>query len=255
MTEHRLFAGGIWWRHRHCGFCLLALLGALASAFAEPWQGRLEGGAELTVDPETRRAMGRINGLERPLWDGVHRLEDGSTVIVRDGIAVPTAPMYERWESEPKPEPLFEYRYCTQLVRKTCGFDHACSTAAACLRARTLLSKQAEEQRQVDRGRADDARTSSSERCLRALADPSFPACASLATGAGNSRCQALVERVCGTEGGCADSQACDAAQQLQALETEERLMNADPSALSDSGSQCLKAMSNPYFAPCRPAP
>jgi hypothetical protein len=159
--------------------------------------------------------------------------------------------MYERWESEPKPKPVFEYRYCEQLVRKTCGFDDACNSSAACLRARTLLSNEVAEQRQVDQYLADHPQTATSERCVQALVDPSFPACASLDAEAGDSRCRALVERVCGAQGGCADSQGCDAARQLQALETEERLVNADPSALSRTGGQCLEAMTNPFFDPC----
>jgi hypothetical protein len=251
MSGHCLCAAMVRSPCRACLFALLAVAMIVTTAAAEPWQGRLQGGAEVTIDAQTRRAMSRIDGHQRPLWDGVHRLEDGSTVIVRDGIAVPTAPMYERWESEPKPEPVFEYRYCEQLVRKTCGFDDACSSSSACLRARTLLGKEMEEQRQVDRYLIDLPQTATSELCVQALVDPSFPACASLAAEAGNSRCRALVERVCGAAGACADSQACDAARQLQALETDERLVNADPSALSITGGQCLEAMTNPFFEPC----
>lgn len=248
MSSHASFAYTIRLRS---WLCLLALLAVPLITSAEPWQGRLQGGAEVTVDPQTRRAMGRIDGVQRPLWDGVHRLEDGSTVTVRDGIAVPTAPMVEHWEAEPKPEPMFASRYCAQLVRKTCGFDDACDTAAACLRARTLLGEEAQAQLQIGQGRADVPQTAATQRCLQALSDPSFPACASLTAKAGDSRCQALVERVCGAQGGCAETEACDAARQLQALETEERLINADPSALSLSGGQCLEAMTNPFFEPC----
>jgi hypothetical protein len=88
-------------------------------------------------------------------------------------------------------------------------------------------------------------------RCREALDDPAFTACASLAAGAGDSRCRALVRRTCGADGACSGTQACDAARQLQALETQERLTNADPSALSQTGSQCLEAMSNSFFRPC----
>lgn len=248
MHEYAVYASSI---QVGRALCLLLLFGVAADALAESWQGRLQGGAEVTIDPQTRRAMGTIDGVERPLWDGVHRLEDGSTVIVRDGIAVPTAPMFERWESEPKPEPVLVDRYCEQLVRKTCGFDDACSNASACLRARSLLGQEAAEQRQLPPLTADDAQSTTSEQCLQGLSDPSFPACASLTAESGDSRCQALVERVCGAAGGCSDSQACDAARQLLALETDERLVNADPSALSGTGSQCLEAMSNAFFAPC----
>lgn len=233
---------------------LLTWLGPMASATADPWQSRLQGGSEVSVDPDTRRAIGTINGQQRPLWDGVHRLEDGSTLIVRDGIAVPTSTMIERWEGDSEPEPVYEYRYCTQLVRKTCGFDDGCDTAAACLRARTLLGDEAREQLELDAKRATEVQTATSARCQQALSDPSFPACERPSKGADNSRCRALVERVCGVEGGCASTQACDAAKQLQRLEAEERLVNADPSELSVTGRQCVEAMTNAFFEPCDPA-
>jgi hypothetical protein len=235
---------------------LLALsLGLAADAPADPWQSRLQGGAEVSVDPSTRRAVGTVNGQQRPLWDGVHRLDDGSTLIVRDGIAVPTAPMVEQWQADAEPEPLYEYHYCKQLVRKTCGFDDVCDRSAACLRARTLLGDEAREQLGLDPRRTLNAQTAAGERCQQALSDPSFPACESPSDRADNSRCQAVVERVCGPEAECGGTQACDAARQLQALEADERLVNADPSALSLSGSQCLEAMTNAFFEPCEPAP
>lgn len=230
---------------------LLVVLAAHGNALAEPWQGRLQGGAEVTVDPETRRATGVIDGQERPLWDGVHRLEDGSTVIVRDGVAVPTEPMYERWQREDEPEAIYAGRFCNQLVRKTCGFDEACSAHAACLRARTLLTDEMREQRQSPSAGVQYPQTAASERCRTALDDPAFPACASLDAASGDSRCRDLVVRVCGAGNECAGSQACDAAQQLQGLETQERLTNADPAALSRTGQQCLEAMNNSFFAPC----
>lgn len=230
---------------------LAVTVGVAVDASADPWQSRLQGGAEVSVDPSTRRAVGIINGQQRPLWDGVHRLEDGSTLIVRDGIAVPTAPMVEQWQADSAPEPIYEYHYCKQLVRKTCGFDDACDRSAACLRARTLLGDEAREQLGLDPRRTAEAQTATGERCQKALSDPSFPACESPSDRADNSRCQALVERVCGPEDACAGTQACDAARQLQSLEAEERLINADPSALSLTGGQCLEAMTNAFFEPC----
>jgi hypothetical protein len=239
------------WPSRFVGWILVAGLLASGICAAETWYGRVQGGPEVMVDPDTRRAVGVIDGQQRPLWDGVHRLEDGSSVIIRDGIAVPTEPMFERWEGVAKPEPIYASRYCNQLVRKTCGFDNACNTAGACLRARTLLGEEAREQRQLTDAGFGYPQTAASECCRDALEDPEFPACATLAGSTGNSRCRDLVERVCGKDSACDDSQACDAARQLQAMETQERLTNADPSALSLTGRQCLEAMSNAFFEPC----
>lgn len=250
MARHVVFVPGL---RIEVGILLLTLLGLLlpVSASAQPWQSRLQGGSEVSVDPNTRRAVGTINGRQRPLWDGVHRLEDGSTLIVRDGIAVPTAPMVQQWDARSKPEPAFQYHYCKQLVRKTCGFDEGCDSSDACLRARSLVGDEAREQLALDQRRTADAQTATGERCQQALSDPSFPACESPTDHADNNRCQALVERVCGAEDGCLSSPACDAAKQLQVLEAEERLVNADPSALSLTGGQCLEAMTNAFFEPC----
>jgi hypothetical protein len=60
---------------------------------AHCWTGNLSNGSELRVDPGTHRAMQVDGDSARPLWDGVHRLEDGSVVIIRGGTAVPTEEM------------------------------------------------------------------------------------------------------------------------------------------------------------------
>jgi hypothetical protein len=226
---------------------------ALASA-AETWRGELSRGGSIVVDPQTHRALREDGGATRPLWDGVHRLEDGSTVIVRDGVAVPTQEMYDAWSGARTPEPVYEDRWCMQLVRKTCGFDDACANQPACLQARTLLADVERERSELALMRGPGLDTAAAvpteERCRQALSAPAFPACASL-TRQGTSRCGALVTRVCGAADACAGSAACDAARQLQALETEERLAAADPSGPTDTARQCIEAMSNAFFAPC----
>jgi hypothetical protein len=240
------------------GFLLVALsvvsvslsLGVL-TASADTWRGDLQRGGSLYVDPDTHRAVQDYGGVQRPAWDGVHRLEDGSTVIIRDGIAVPTEEMYQAWGQGGKPEPTFAERYCDQLVRKTCGFDNACSTSAACLRARSLLADEAREQASLPITAGAHPLTATSERCRQALSDPELGACASLEAALGDSRCHALVEQVCGAQGECDGSQPCDAARQLLDMETEERLTNDDPGALSITGRQCIEAMGNPFFKPC----
>ncbi|MCG6940132.1 MAG: hypothetical protein LJE69_02645 [Thiohalocapsa sp.] len=232
---------------------MTALLAAACDAVADNWRGELESGGTIVVDPGTHRALRQDGGTTRQLWDGVHRLEDGSTVIVRDGVAVPTEEMYRAWAGGPTASPIYADRWCMQLVRKTCGFDDACDTVAPCLQARTLLAEAERERRDlaITRGpAADTVRSATEPRCRQALADPAFPACASLTSG-GDSRCRELVLKVCGAKDACADSPACDAARQLQSLETDERLTVADPAALTGTGQQCLEALHNDFFVAC----
>ena len=240
------------------GIACFATLAWAAVAGADSWRGELETGGQIVVDPGTHRALREEGGATRQLWDGVHRLEDGSTVIVRDGVAVPTEEMYRAWAGGPAAPSLYAQNWCKQLVRKTCGFDDACDTAAACLHARTLLADAEREEHELAITRrpasaVDTASTAPQTRCREALADESaFPGCASLAASS-DSRCRALVLKVCGAEDACANTQACDAARQLLALETEERLAVEDPAALSGTGRQCQEAMHNAFFSACPP--
>jgi hypothetical protein len=237
---------------------LVALLPVLLlvplAGTAQTWRGELQRGGEVVVDPETHRAVREEGGRTRQLWDGVHQLQDGSTVIVRDGVAIPTTEMYDAWAGGAAPEPVYRDRWCKQLVRKTCGFDDACATAPACLQARTLYADAERERREqaMVRGRDTDdaAPVPTAERCRRALAETAFPACRTL-TEQGDSRCRALVTRVCGASHACAGSEPCAAARQLQGLETEERLALEDPDGATEMGRKCREAMQNPFFKPC----
>ncbi len=223
------------------------------AALPDTWSGQLRDGSALQVDPYTRRAQRDVNGHQVPMWDGVHHLDDGSTVIVRDGIAVPTEQMYQAWEQGPAPESAYRDRWCDQLVRKACGFDNACNNSAACMRARSLLGDERREQQLAPMQGGAYAQTAASGVCRGALGDPGFAACGSLEAATGDSRCRDLVTRVCGSEEQCGDTPACDAARQLLAMETDERLVNTDPGALSFTGRQCLDAMRQSFFAPCDP--
>ena len=78
------------------------LLAAPLAAGAGPWSGTLHDGSQLRVDPDTHRAIRDQGGAQRPMWDGTHRLDDGSVVIIRDGTAVPTRQMMETWQGGPE---------------------------------------------------------------------------------------------------------------------------------------------------------
>ncbi|MCB2262220.1 MAG: hypothetical protein LGR52_04675 [Candidatus Thiosymbion ectosymbiont of Robbea hypermnestra] len=229
--------------------CLL--IAWLGPAQASSWTGTLQDGSVLKVDPDSHRAMRYYKGGVTPLWDGAHRLEDGSVVIVRDGQAVPTASMLHHWEGEPGSEPSLRMRFCDRLVRKVCGFRDECSQSQACILARQLLGMEREQQRRAPIGAGSRPRTASGDECRAALSNPTFPVCSSATPGSEQTACKQLVDKVCGDADQCATGKACNPARQLLRMESEERLESADPDALTPTGAECEKAMDNAFFAPC----
>lgn len=232
----------------------LALCTGLVLLFGPParasdWTGALRDGSELRVDPRTHRAMQVEGERVRPLWDGVHHLEDGSVVIIRGGTAVPTQEMLRTWEGGVPAVEELAGRPCEQLERRVCGYDNSCRTSAACLSARSLLNSEREAQRRAPLGAGARPATEYGSRCQAALGDPEFPPCARVS--AGPSTCQALVMQVCGEDGRCASSPACAPARQLRDQETEERAASPSPDALTPSGVQCQEALGNPFFKAC----
>jgi len=220
-------------------------------ASAGSWTGTLNDGSVIKVDPGTHRAMRYYNGGVAPLWNGTHRLEDGSVVIVHDGQAVPTEEMIGVWSAEPGAEPQMRERYCTQLVRKVCGFHDECGRGQPCVLAQQLLRMEGQEQRRAPLGSAPFPQTEASQQCLDALGNPAFPVCTAAVPEMKETACKKLVDRVCGESGKCESSPACDPARQLLKMETEERLESADPDAKTPMGGECDKATDNPFFKPC----
>lgn len=229
-----------------------SLLSLSPTSRAEGWSGTLRDGTQLRVDPETRRAVRDQGGAQRPMWDGVHYLDDGSMVIIRDGTAVPTRQMLETWDSGPAPRAAQATPECERLVQRVCGPEDACGQSEACLKARRLLQDAVSTAADSAPDAVPSGAAESSEMaCAKALSDPGFPVCTQVARGAAASECARLVERVCGADGRCAKSPACDPARQLLGLESEERAAGGDPRALTATGDQCREAMANPFFKPC----
>lgn len=235
-----------------CFFAVTVLVLTTGKTGAGTWTGALQDGSVLKVDPSSRRAMRYYNGGAAPMWDGTHRLEDGSVVIVRDGQAVPTESMMNTWAAEPGAEPRMRERYCDQLVRKACGFQDECFRAQPCVLARQLLNMEREQQRLAPAGSGPWPQTESSGECRDALSDPSFPACVASVPTARETACEKLVVKVCGTTGQCTSATACGPARQLLEMEHGERLQSADPDAVTPTGAQCEKAFDNAFFKPCQ---
>ena len=160
-----------------CGLLLMVLVLPVSRLIAADWSARLQDGSTVTVDQHTNRATVTRNGVTTPLWDGAHRLQDGSLLITRGGVATPNAaivesrrlppPETEDWEEAP----IVGYSPCEQLVRMVCGREDQCLTAEACGPARQLLD--------MERGEREASHnpglmTYTSGQCLKAQDDRAF---------------------------------------------------------------------------------
>lgn len=164
------------------GILLTTLLGLSAIAVtAADWTSGLQGGGVITVDPDTRRATVTRDGVTSPLWNGVHRLQDGSVMIVNQGEVVTGKPAASPRQL-PAPEAtdwegarIVGYSPCEQLARHVCGLNNECATSKACEPSRQLLAMEREERTNA----ADGSRmTYTSGQCINAKNDMEyFSAC------------------------------------------------------------------------------
>jgi hypothetical protein len=151
-------------------------LSANAAIYAD-WSTGMQGGGTVTVDPDTGRATVTEDGMTVPLWNGVHRLQDGSVLIIHHGEVVPREATGEPHQLSP-PEttewegmPIVGYSPCEQLTRRVCGREDECATAAACNPSRQLLAMEEEERSQAH---SRSRMTYTSGQCLEALQDTEF---------------------------------------------------------------------------------
>jgi hypothetical protein len=163
--------------------CFALLLGAFlcaSPAFAE-WTSQLEAGGKVSVDPTTNRATVTRQGVSTPLWDGVHRLQDGSVITVRSGQVVPNEEILRAREQRPKAltdeaqawvgTPIVGLSPCEKLVRRVCGDTQQCSQAPACDPARQLLDMERQERANSTH---PGSMTYSSGQCQEATRDTEF---------------------------------------------------------------------------------
>ncbi len=134
-------------------------------------------GNEVTVDPNTNRATVNVEGVTTQLWEGTHRLQDGSVLIIRKGIAVPNMSILDSRElpvpepSEWEDVPVVGYSPCEKLVRRVCGKEGQCVEAQSCNPSQQLLGMEREE-REVSANR--NLMTYTSGQCLKADRDKEF---------------------------------------------------------------------------------
>ena len=230
-------------------------------AFGPVWENRLQDGSRIQVDPATNRIMVfSRRGVATPLWDGVHRLADGSSITVRSGIMVPNTEVLERRQLPQrgvrKPGVQETYSPCRQLVRKVCGLHDECADHPVCGPAKQLLRAQQEEVPEADPSALADPGALTVRQCEEALRDEEF----FVACGEERPRraivtsCRRLRDKVCGAENQCGSQPACPPARQLLELENTERNGAPDPDAPTRSSIQCVEALRDEqFFTPCAP--
>ena len=143
---------------------------------------RLQNGGAVTVNPDTNRATITRDGVTTPLWDGTHRMQDGSILIINQGITVPNQPAPETRQL-PLPEaeawegaPIVGYSPCEQLARLACGKENQCQETQGCDLAQQLLDMEKSERAASDNR---NRMTYSSGQCQTMAPDTEiFPPCA-----------------------------------------------------------------------------
>ena len=158
---------------------LAAWLTSTAALAAEPWTARLQDGGTVTVDPETNRATVTRYGVKTPLWDGVHRLQNGETLTVRSGIARPNLDIVESRRPHPQLEQIERPGWqgqpivggvspCQRLVTRVCGTGKGCQDAEGCRLAQQLLDMESQERQAAP---DPNLTTYTSEQCRQADLD------------------------------------------------------------------------------------
>lgn len=163
--------------------CLLFVLLVLPLSTAQAANAYfgMQNGGTVAVDPNTNRATITRDGVTAPMWDGTHRMEDGSILIIRQGVVVPNEPVLKAHE-RPRPEeedwaiePIAGYSPCEKLVRRVCGRKDQCADTEACDLARQLRDMEQEERNDSDN---PSLTTYTSGRCRRVEMDVGlFPDC------------------------------------------------------------------------------
>ena len=241
----------------------IALLVLSVSAPAQSgWSGSLHDGREIVADPHSNRVViGSGEAQGEPLWDGVHRLSDGSTVTIRSGVMVPNQPSSPPSASDipqanmpaaslPRrqgPADGPQTTYCDQLVLKTCGMQQDCRALESC-----RLATQLRQLRHQPASVSADNRRWAEDQCHEALQDDiAYPPC-TFEPLLPETACQRLVGHVCADKVRCSQAPLCRMARSLLQREQSAR-MKGSSEVLMAIRHQCLDVMcSHAFFPPCR---
>lgn len=223
----------------------------------QTWTGGLRDGSQVQIDPLTNKATRFGEKGASQLWDGTHRLNDGSVIIVRDGIVISggskTGTGPEPAPGEVEIVPRKQVSACTTLVIKVCGFSGACNKHPACSPARQLMKLEQDEARQSSRSGPNQT----TAQCKEALANEKFfTACQTAVKSKNPTSCERLVSHTCGTDNQCGESPACAPARQLLSMESKERGAMQDPNRPTYSSKKCGEAIAdNKFFSQCKLPP
>ena len=150
---------------------LLSVMLPIAVTAAD-WTAQLKGGGTVSVDPNTNRATVTQGGVTSQIWDGAHRLQDGTILITNRGVAIPNESILESRQIKPPETEEWEgvrivgTSPCERLVRRVCGDEDQCTDAEACGPSRQLLDMESDE-RNASKNRG--LMTYTSGQCLKAL--------------------------------------------------------------------------------------
>jgi hypothetical protein len=223
---------------------IVLLLPLTALAENPSWQGKLQDGSQISIDTNTNKVIRDTQGETSPLWDGVHKLDNGAVIIVRDGVVVKDQVVIEA-QREQERDRL--NAACMQLVKKVCGMHNECDSHPACDPARQLLEMEHDELNSSWSG----VMLESSTHCLEALSNESYFQPCDRRLHGHETPCEKLRTKVCGSDDQCQTREACDAASQLISMEQQD--MHSVPEGFTYASAQCRNALTDAsgYFSAC----
>ncbi|KOR31440.1 hypothetical protein TI04_00875 [Achromatium sp. WMS2] len=200
-------------------------------------------GEAVSIDPNTNKPI--LTKTATPLWDGVHKLDNGTVITVKDGVVVPNTNLMPNDNSKPLTPTLSA---CTDLITKACGTKQGCANTQACSLAKQLKKLWEEAPYASFPGVANTGQTECQDGLLNPLLFPLCQQDLEIPT-----LCKQLVTRSCGPNNECAATTACNAALQLQQLAITDTVETLDTSVIKNHDRDCGEAFENSFFATCQP--
>lgn len=229
----------------HISLLSILFVSLAVAADEGSWWGSLQDGSRITIDPSTNKATRTFHGETTPLWNGVHQLNNGAVIIVRDGVVVPDESLIQAQQEQARSD---LHEACLKLVTKVCGPHSECQSHPSCDPARQLLAMERDELNSSWSGDTPE----SSMLCLEALGNEEFfNICDRVDKDRATTACERVAARVCGNGGACERREGCRAARQMVTLERQDRFDS--PGTLSPATTQCREVLRQPaeFFQAC----